>query len=329
MQRYLNSLFCLCLPLITCPLSRAADLDTLVLVHGTTLVGEILAESATEVTFRDAILGVLKFPPEAIQSRPTAQATAAPGGDVALADVGPGPAPTAPVQAAPGNTAPHWTRTVQLGWGQVTAAAPTLGQGAHRSINLTLGLERTTERHIHSFIASYNSARAKPAPPYANTLQADFQYDHILSPKNRLVSQTSFLRDPPKTIRHRTEQMFGFARLLVDTPSATLLVAPGLSFASGAKEYEGDVDNQHFKYGVYQIFNYTLSPTLSLQQKLKGTRSFEDPQYIRASAAVTMSIRVNQSMAFETSLNGTYDGRPARGVEKLQIQTNTGMRFQF
>jgi len=106
---------------------------------------------------------------------------------------------------------------------------------------VNLGIERATARHINSLIASYSLARAKPAPAYSDTFLATFQHDYILSPKYRIVSQTSFLRDPPKTITKHTEQLIGFARTLVQTPSTTFMVAPGLAYSFGEKEYVGDV----------------------------------------------------------------------------------------
>jgi hypothetical protein len=116
---------------------------------------------------------------------------------------------------------------------------------------------------------------------------------------------------------------------LIQTPTTTLMVAPGLAFAFGEKEYVGDVDNQHFGYGVYQMFNHNLSPTLSIQQKLKGVRSFKDPQYIRASASLGLTVQLKKTVALQTGLEATYDGRPAFGIEELHLQTNTGLKFTF
>jgi len=197
------------------------------------------------------------------------------------------------------------------------------------SLALWLAEQPATARHINSLIASYSLARAKPAPAYSDTFLATFQHDYILSPKYRIVSQTSFLRDPPKTITKHTEQLIGFARTLVQTPSTTFMVAPGLAYSFGEKEYVGDVDDQHFGYGFYQILNHSLSPTLSLQQKLKAVRSFSDPQYIRASASVSLTVQLTKTIGLQTSLESTYDGRPAQGIEELQYQTNTGLQFKF
>ena len=121
----------------------------------------------------------------------------------------------------------------------------------------------------------------------------------------------------------------GFARTLILTPSTTFMVAPGLAYSFGEKEYVGDVDDQHFGYGLYQILNHSLSPTLSLQQKLKAVRSFSDPQYIRASASVSLTVQLTKTIGLQTSLESTYDGRPAQGIEELQYQTKTGLQFKF
>lgn len=343
MNRLLVTLLSFSFALAGASHAQTTEKQTIVLTNGTTLVGELVAESATEVTFRDSLLGTLKFSPAAITSRAGVAATAAPrnsAGNPAASSAGSPPPSSLPTvgpvlqpaianPAAPTPQAPVWTRNLLVTFGHMSAPAPTLGQGSARSLNVNLGIERATARHINSLIASYSLARAKPAPAYSDTFLATFQHDYILSPKYRIVSQTSFLRDPPKTITHHTEQLIGFARTLVQTPSTTFMVAPGLAYSFGEKEYVGDVDDQHFGYGFYQILNHSLSPTLSLQQKLKAVRSFSDPQYIRASASVSLTVQLTKTIGLQTSLESTYDGRPAQGIEELQYQTNTGLQFKF
>jgi putative salt-induced outer membrane protein YdiY len=334
MNRLLITLFSFSLALAGATHAQATEKQTIVLTNGTTLVGEVLAESATEVTFRDSVLGTLQFSPAAITSR--AAQTGSPAASSAgsatpssLPTVGPALQPTTANPAAPTPKSPVWTRNLLVSFGHMSGAAPSLGQGSVRSLDVNMGIERAADHHINSLIVSYSLARAKPAPPYSNKFLATFQHDYILSPKNRIVSQTTFLRDPPKTITHRTEQLVAFARTLVLTPSTTLMVAPGLAYSFGEKEYVGDVDDQHFGYGLYQILNHTLSPTLSLQQKLKAVRSFSDPQYIRASASVSLTVQLTKTIGLKTSLESTYDRRPAQGIEELQYQTNTGLQIKF
>ena len=343
MNRLLITLLSFSFALACASHAQTTEKQTIVLTNGTTLVGELVAESASEVTFRDSLLGTLKFSPAAITSRAAVAATVAPrspAGSPAASSAGSPPASSLPAvgpalqraiahPAAPSTHEPVWTRNLLVTFGHTAAPAPSLGQGSVRSLGVNLGIERATARHINSFSANYSFARAKPSPAYSNHLLATFQHDYILSPKNRIISQTSFLRDPPKTITHRTEQIVGFARTLILTPSITFMVAPGLAYSFGEKEYVGDVDDQHFGYGLYQILNHSLTPTLSLQQKLKAVRSFSDPQYIRASASVSLTVQLTKTIGLQTSLESTYDGRPAEGIEELQYQTNTGLQFKF
>lgn len=343
MNRLLITLFSFSLALAGATHAQTTEKQMIVLTNGTTLVGELVAESATEVTFRDSVLGTLQFSPAAITSRAAVSATAAPRAQTgstaasssgsatpsSLPTVGPALQPTIANPAAPTPKSPVWTRNLLVSFGHMSGPAPSLGQGSVRSLNVNMGIERAAARHINSLIVSYSLARAKPAPAYSDTFLATFQHDYIFSPKNRIVSQTSFLRDPPKTISHRTEQLVAFARTLVQTPSTTLMVAPGLAYSFGEKEYVGDVDDQHFGYGVYQILNHTLSPTLSLQQKLTAVRNFSDAQYIRASASVSLTVQLTKTVGLKTSVESTYDGRPAQGIEELQYQTNTGLQIKF
>lgn len=323
--------------------AQTDEKQTIVLTNGTILVGEVVAESATKVTFRDSVLGTLQFSPADITSRAAVSATATPRaqtGSPAASSAGsaapsmppsvaPSPPSTTANPAAPTPKMPVWTRNLTVSFGHMSGSAPSLGKGSVLNLNVNMGIERAGARHISSLTGSFSFARQKPYPAYTNTFLTTFQQDYILSPKNRIVSQTSFLRDPPKTITHKTQQVVGFGRTIIQTPSTTFMVAPGLAFSFGEKEYEGDVDDQHLGYGLYQILNHSFSPTLKLQQQLKAVRSFSDPQYITASASVSLTVQLTAKIGLQTSFKSTYDGRPAQGIEELQYQTNTGLQFKF
>lgn len=335
MKRLLRALPAFSLMLLSAALGRAAEAQTVVLANGTTLVGEIVSESASELTFKDSVLGLVKVPTHAIKSRPSGEsshevnaaskpaAAAAPA--LAVTAV-----PTTGGTAASANANPvKWTRSLQLSWGYMSGPAPSLGAGASRNLSANFAIERATAKNIAGLGANYNFARAKPAPPYANNASVYFQYDYILSPKNRIVSRTDWVRNPIQSINHRTEELIGFVRTLVQTPTTNLLLGPGLGYSFGQKEYVGDLDNHHFGYGFYQVFSHAFSPTISLQQRLFLFRSVEDSKYIISSGSVSLTAQLTKTLALQSSLNAAYDGRPVPGTEELQIQTNTGLRIQF
>ena len=75
MKRLLRALAAFSLMLLSAALGRAAEAQTVVLANGTTLVGEIVSESASELTFKDSVLGLVKVPTHAIKSRPSGESS--------------------------------------------------------------------------------------------------------------------------------------------------------------------------------------------------------------------------------------------------------------
>ena len=61
MNRLLVTLLSFSFALAGASHAQTTKKQTIVLTNGTTLVGELVAESATEVTFRDSVLGTLQF----------------------------------------------------------------------------------------------------------------------------------------------------------------------------------------------------------------------------------------------------------------------------
>ena len=75
MKRLLRALPAFSLILLSAALGRAAEAQTVILANGTTLVGEIVSESASELTFKDSVLGLVKVPTHAIKSRPSGESS--------------------------------------------------------------------------------------------------------------------------------------------------------------------------------------------------------------------------------------------------------------
>lgn len=341
MKRLLRVLPLLSLLLLAAGASRAAEVQTVILANGTTLVGEIVSESADHLTLKDAVLGTLNVPLNAIKSRSGAatapHATAAPSsGSEAEAPAATAGATTiggshgAQAKAPPtGANQVHWTRGIQFNIGYMSGAAPSLGIDASRNIGVTFVLERATPKHIASLTGSYNHGQAKPAPPYVNNISASFQYDYIFNEKYRFVSRTTAMRDRPKQILHRTEELAGIATTLIRNPKTLLMVAPGLGYSFGEKDFASDLDNQHVGFGAYQIFNHAFTPTLSVEQTFFFFQSFEDSQYLIYNGSVGLKTQITKRLSLMTTLHAVFDGQPAPGIEELQYQTNTGIQIKF
>ncbi len=341
MKRLLRALPAFSLMLLSAALGRAAEAQTVVLANGTTLVGEVIAESADHLTLKDAVLGTLNVPLSAIKSRsgsataPAATSAPASGGEgeahvatVAATTMGGSHAAQAKAPPAGANQV-HWTRGIQFNIGYMSGAAPSLGIDASRNIGVNFVLERATPKHIASLTGSYNHGRAKPAPPYVNNISASFQYDYIFNEKYRFVSRTTAMRDRPKQILHRTEELAGIATTLVRNQKTLLMVAPGLGYSFGEKDFATDLDNQHVGFGAYQIFNHAFTPTLSVEQTFFLFQSFEDSNYLLYNGSIGLKTKLTKRMSLMTTLHAVFDGQPAPGIEELQYQTNTGIQINF
>lgn len=341
MKRLLRALPAFSLILLSAALGRAAEAQTVVLANGTTLVGEVIAESADHLTLKDAVLGTLNVPLSAIKSRsssataPAATSAPASGGEgeahiatVAATTMGGSHAAQAKAPPAGANQV-HWTRGIQFNIGYMSGAAPSLGIDASRNIGVNFVLERATPKHIASLTGSYNHGRAKPAPPYVNNISASFQYDYIFNEKYRFVSRTTAMRDRPKQILHRTEELAGIATTLVRNQKTLLMVAPGLGYSFGEKDFATDLDKQHVGFGAYQIFNHAFTPTLSVEQTFFLFQSFEDSNYLLYNGSIGLKTKLTKRMSLMTTLHAVFDGQPAPGIEELQYQTNTGIQINF
>lgn len=346
MNRLLRVLPVLSLLLLAAGLSRAAEVQTVTLTNGTTLVGEVVGASADHLTLKDAVLGTLNVPLSAIKSRsggaiaaaPTATPTpasapSAGGNETPVATAGAttlGGSHGAHASAPPsGSNQVHWTRGVQINIGYMSGAAPDLGIDASRNIGVNFVLERATPKHIASLTGSYNHGQAKPAPPYVDNISASFQYDYIFNEKYRFVSRTTAMRDRPKLILHRTEELAGIATTLIRNPKTLLMVAPGLGYSFGQKDFASDMDNQHVGLGAYQIFNHAFTPTLSFEQTFFFFQSLEDSNYLIYNGSIGLKTQITKTLSLMTTFHAVFDGEPAPGIEKLQYQTNTGIQIKF
>ncbi len=341
MKRLLRLLPALSFLLLCTGLGRAAEVRTLVLTNGTTLVGEVVGQSTDHLTLKDAVLGTLNVPLAAIKSQSGSTAATTPAPAAASSSEAEAPAAVAGAATLAGShgahaKAPptganrvHWTRGIQFNIGYMSGAAPSLGIDASRNIGINFVLERATPKHIASLTGSYNHGRAKPAPPYVDNVSASFQYDYIFNEKYRFVSRTTAMRDTPKQIQHRTEELAGIATTLIRNPKTLLMVAPGLGYSFGEKEFATDLDNQHVGFGAYQIFNHAFTPTLSIEQTFFFFQSFEDSQYLIYNGSVGLKTQITKRLSLMTTFHAVFDGQPAPGIEELQYQTNTGIQIKF
>jgi len=303
-------------------LAAHAAVETIVLVNGTTLVGEITGETNGTLTVVDSVLGTITLNSANIRSRQS-RGTAAPPPPSAVKVT---PAATPP---APDPNAPVWTRTLQLNYSYMSAPAPALGIGVNQSFGGTLGLERATPKRIFSLNASRNRSRSEPHPASVDNLTAVFQYDHIISPRYRLISRTTFLRDEPKKINHRIEELLAFGLTFTNTAKSYLMVAPGIGYSKGQKEYVGGDDQRHVGYGAQESFRYSFTPALSIEQNFFAFRSFQNGDYYVFNGYAGLRGQITPKLAMTIGFSITHDNQLPPDVKETDYQVNSGIQIKF
>lgn len=310
------------------PIAVSAATETIVLVNGTSLVGEVTSEANGKLVVKDAVLGVLTIDAAAVKTR-HAQTSAAKAiapsaaAHAAMPQVVPasGPAPVDPNK-------PVWTRGIQFNYSHISGAAPSLGIGASNNIGVSLAIERAAKANIASLTASHNWSRSHPGPASVDNTTIAFQYDHLYNEKVRFVSRTTYLTDEPKKINQRFEHLDGIGYTFVKNQKSFLLVAPGLGFSHGSKEFVG-TDESHFGYGVYETANHNFTPALSVEQRLFYFGSFESNDYYVYNGYVGLKGQVTPTLAMTIGFNIEHDNQMATGIEKTAYQIMSGVQVKF
>jgi hypothetical protein len=306
---------------------RAAT-ETLVLSNGTSLVGEVTGEANGKITFKDAVLGVLTIDAGAVKARRASdvEATAA---SAAIA----APAATPPVvpgagQPAPDPNKPVWTRGLQLNYSYISGAAPSLGVGASSNFGASLMIERAAKEDIASFTGSYNWSRSRPGPASVDNKTFGFQYDHLFTERTRFISRSTYMVDKPKKIDHRFEQLFGAGYTVAKTPKSFLLVAPGLGYSTGSKQFVGSTED-HFGYGIYETASHAFTPALSVEQRIFYFGAFDTNDYYVYNGYLGLKGQVTPAVAMTIGYNIVHDNQMAPGIEKTSYQIMSGVQLKF
>ncbi len=303
--------------------ARAAE--TLVLVNGTSLVGEVTSEANGKIVIKDAVLGVLTLDASAVKSRH--------GSNVTAAAAAAAPAVTPPVVAAAGHPSPDpnkpvWTRGLQLNYSYISGAAPAFGVGSSTNFGANLMIERAAKADIASFTASYNRSQSRPGPVSVDNTTVGFQYDHLYSDKVRLISRSTYMIDKPKKIDHRFEELVGLGYTFVKSPKAFFLVAPGLGYSQGSKQFVGSTES-HFGYGMYETASYNFTPALSVEQRAFYFGAFDTGDYYVYNAYLGLKGQITPMVAMTIGLNVVHDNQMAPGIEKTAYQLMSGLQLKF
>lgn len=306
-----------------------ATADTITLVNGTTLVGDVTSEANGKIVVKDTVLGVLTIDATAVKSRHSTD-TSSPA---VATEPAAAAAPITPVVPSAGKppvdpTKPVWTRGLQFNYSYISGAAPDLGVGSSATYGVNLMIERAAKEDIASLTGSYNWSRSRPGPESVDNTTIGFQYDHIFTDKVRFVSRSTYMIDKPKKIDHRFEQLFGAGYTFVKTHKAFLLVAPGLGFSQGSKQFVGSTDT-HYGYGAYETASYSFTPALSIEQRAFYFGAFDTRDYYVYNGYVGIKGQVTPGIAMTLGFNIVHDNQMAPGIERTAYQIMSGTQLKF
>lgn len=324
---FLQRVGCLALTVLI-PVAVSAAAETIVLVNGTSLVGEVTGEANGKLVVKDAVLGVLTIDASAVKSR-HAQNVAAKGVATSAA-AHPAMPPVVPATgAAPVDpNKPVWTRGIQFNYSHISGAAPALGIGASSNFGASLAIERAAKANIASLTGSYNWSRSRPGPASVDNTTIGFQYDHLYSDEVRLISRSTYMIDKPKKIDHRFEQLVGVGYTFVKNAKSFLLVAPGLGFSQGSKQFVGS-NESHFGYGAYETASHKFTPALSVEQRFFYFGAFDTNDYYVYNGYVGLKGQVTPTLAMTIGYNIEHDNQMATGIEKTAYQIMSGVQIKF
>lgn len=300
--------------------------QSITLTNGATLVGEIVSEKEGKVVFKDSVLGTLTIDASAVKGRTAASAEPSGSAQVALQPSAPPPVAAAPAPKDP--NAPHWTRGLQFNYSFVSGAAPALGIGDNTTVGVNAIIERVTPQNVASFSASYNKSRSKPGPASVDNRTFGFQYDHILSPTLRLISRSTYMVDKPKKMDYRFEELLAVGFTLAKTPKTFFLIAPGLGYSQGKKQFIGTEDQQ-WGGGFYELLNHNFTPTVSLEQKFFIFQSVNDSDYYVYNGYVGLKGQIAPQLSLTTGFNIVHDNHMPPGVKATAYQIMSGVQVNF
>ncbi|MSU51940.1 MAG: DUF481 domain-containing protein [Opitutaceae bacterium] len=298
------------------PLTTPAAKETIVLVNGTSLVGDVTAGPNGKLVIKDSVLGVLTIDANAVKTRHAADGAAEKPPVVPTA----GKPPTDPNKVV-------WTRGLQLNYSYISGAAPALGVGSNTNFGANLAIERAARKDIVSFTASYNRGHNRPGPVSVNNRTFGLQYDHLYSEKVRFISQSTFLVDHPHKIDHSFKQLAAVGYTFVKSPKAFLLVAPGVGYTY-QKEFVGSAEKD-FGYGAYETASYAFTKALSIEQRAYYLGAFDTADSYHYTGYLGLKGQVTPSVAMTIGFNIVHDNQPAPGIEKTDYQLMSGLQLKF
>ncbi|SCX77856.1 DUF481 domain-containing protein [Thiohalorhabdus denitrificans] len=76
-------------------------------------------------------------------------------------------------------------------------------------------------------------------------------------------------------------------------------------------------------------FAWAFAENSSFQEQITWTQSVENADEFLLSSETSLSLRVNESLAFKTSVAVEHDSQPPEGAERTDVFTSTSLLYQF
>ncbi len=246
--------------------ARAAESHVIELKNGTKLVGTIQKQEGGKVYINAELLGPVVVDASSLVTTETAAEAATPPASTKPAPVvasTPSGAPAAPPKADPNKIT--WKRSLSINGsaayvqGPIPGAPPGSGiegaglglSGKQSTVQVNGMILRASPTMAVTLTGGYGYAKYEPAGAVVNNWNGEFTFTRILSPKNYILTRSTYKVDKIALIDHSFEQVVGYGFKLIETERTKFDVIPGLSEVNEKKGTAFD-DQWIFSAGSFQ-----------------------------------------------------------------------------
>ncbi|WOO41731.1 DUF481 domain-containing protein [Rubellicoccus peritrichatus] len=315
--------------------------------NGDRISGKVISQEDGKIVFKSDLLGEVTVSAD--------EATVVPSEKVADAT----PAPAVAATAAPGPSAPEPTeeqiaedaeaesmfneslevarsyieKVVPPGWtGKYNVGlAMTESDSKSTQFNTSIEMKKDSGKHHYGWDAYYNyNANTDSAGVNDKTTDkygTGFAYRYDFSERWFLQSDTTYLRDAVKQIRHQVTENVSIGYKIYDEETFKLSVAPGI-----AAQYNDVVgsDEKWLGFGTFkENLTYVFSETFNLAQDAYVRISPSGIDDIQWGGQIALNANLNKWIVASIVYNYTYDGTVGPGSSKDEQTTTLQLGFPF
>lgn len=319
--------------------------DVLNFNNGDKLSGVLVSETDGVIVFQTDLLGEVRVSSNEATVSTTGEAIEAASVAAVAESVDP-PLPTAPedssgedgedermFQESLTQARSYVSRLLPEGWeGKINAAFNyTDSDSTSTQLNASLDLSKNSGRHHYdgNLYYNYNATKKSSGEKDTTTDQygAGFQYRYDVSDRWFLQSQTSYLHNGIKQIRHQVTENVSIGYYVIKEEDFTFSLAPGI-----AAQYN-DVVGESQKWIGFGTFEedlfYRFNQTFNVEQNAYVRFDPFDSGQTQWGATVALNSNLNEWIVASLVYSFTYDGTVGPGSSKNEQIIAFQLGFPF